>query len=103
MWWEIAFPFDTKVMATGSKTTQSNAVFAVKNFKQVRGRLVQGQIATDVLYVVGKFVCLACSMATAVTASVAASASGGGCFRWCWLEGLAVRCSCSTFHHSTFV
>ena len=103
MWREIAFPFNTKVMATGSKTRQGDAVFDVKNFKQVRGWLVQWLVTTDVLYIVGKFVGLACSIAAAITATGTATVSGGGGLRRCWLEGLAVRCSCSTLNHGTHV
>ena len=33
--WQVAFPFNAKVMATGPKTAQSNAMLAVCNFKQV--------------------------------------------------------------------
>ena len=38
---QVAFPFNAKIMATGSETAQSNAVFAICDLKQVRCWLIK--------------------------------------------------------------
>ena len=47
--WQIAFPFDAKVMATGSKASEGDTAIGVIDFKQVRCWLGEGQAAANVL------------------------------------------------------
>ena len=53
---QVAFPFDAKVMAIGSKATERKTVLTVGDFKQVGGRMWIGQVTANVLQVIGKFV-----------------------------------------------
>ena len=46
---QIAFPFDAKVMATGSKASEGDTEIGVIDFKQVRCWLGEGQAAANVL------------------------------------------------------
>jgi hypothetical protein len=53
--WQVAFPFNAKVMATCPETAQSNAMFVVGNFKQVWCRNVERKVAVNVMQIIGKF------------------------------------------------
>ena len=44
---QIAFPFDAKVMATGSETAKGYTIGGVCNMKQVWGWLRKGQVGAN--------------------------------------------------------
>ena len=47
--WQVAFPFNAKMVAACPKSTEGNAVLVVCDLEQVGGGQVQGQVGADVL------------------------------------------------------
>ena len=60
---QVAFPFNAKVMAIGPETTKRKAMLVICNLKQMNGGLRVGQVAANVLQVIGEFVGTGCTAA----------------------------------------
>ena len=57
---QIAFPFDAKVMATGSKASKGGALGGVRNGKKVGSNLAKREFAANVRKVISKFAAAPC-------------------------------------------
>ena len=78
---QVAFTFNTKVMAARSEAREGCAVFAVGNFQQMRGRKVKGEIAANMFDIVSKL---------------------SGVVVLAWGERSGGRCYCDVLAHQGF-